>query len=318
VTEEEKTEEVKEEKPEEVKAHISMVRAILADVNIGRDMALKVKVSCPSACDLRGKTVKIIDQDGVVKEIELVTFDGTANETDEFIEKVPIKPGEYMWTAVFPAQEKEGILHEESSAPFSFIVKPHKTSMSVWGAPSPIALNTKFKLKVGVQCFANCTLTGKKIEIYDHEGAKVATRRLGGVPWSGTPALYWAEVELEAPGIEGSYTWEAKFPEPDMGLPHAEAACPFTFRTARPPEHVVTVEVIDKDTEAPIKGAHVILHPYSAYTDEDGAAKVEVPGGEYQLHVWKFDYDKFKTKINVTSDISVKAELLLTPQDEEY
>ena len=88
---------------EQVKAHetsVSLVKAALAELDAGADIALKVKVACTSACDLQGRKVKIIDQDAVAaKEIELVTFDGAANETDEFVVKAPNKPGGYLWTA---------------------------------------------------------------------------------------------------------------------------------------------------------------------------------------------------------------------------
>jgi hypothetical protein len=117
----------------EVQAHetsASMVKAALAGVYAGSDIALKVKVSCPSNCNLQGGKVRIAaDAAAVVKEIELVSFDGAANETAEFVVKAPTKPGEYTWTAVFAAQEKAGILHEESAAPFSFVVKPHTTTL---------------------------------------------------------------------------------------------------------------------------------------------------------------------------------------------
>lgn len=300
-----------------VQAHetsTSMVKAASAELYAGTDIALKVRVSCPSACDLRGKIVKIIDQDAVVQEIFLTEFYGTVNETDRLIVKAPTKPGEYTWTALFPAQEKEGVLHQESSAPFSFIVKPHHaTSMAVWDVSSPIVFNAKFKLKVGVKCSAECRLTGKKVEIYDHEGAKVATGTLGDVPWSATGALYWAEVELEAPTVEGCYTWEAKFPEPELELPHEGASYTFVFGTARQPEHVVTVEVLDKDTNTPIKHADVLLHPYRDYTDERGMARLMVPKGEYELYVSKNKYEIFQTTVKAASDVAVKAELLVAP-----
>jgi hypothetical protein len=304
----------------EVEAHetsTSMVKSAPAEVYDGTDMMLKVKVCCPSACWLREKIVKIITQDAVlIKEIKLdtlYTMGGTTNETVEFAVKAPTKPGEYTWTAVFPAQEKEGVLHEESSTPFSFIVKPQGTSMAVWDIPSSIVFNAKFKLKVGVRCSADCKVTDKVIEIYDHEGAKVATGTLGDVPWPGTDTLYWTEVELEAPAVEGYYTWEAKFPEPELELPRQEASHAFGFRTGKPPEHLVTVEVIDKDTQTPIKNADVILHPYRAYTDEDGVAEVEVPKAEYKLYVSKDKYKTFQTIVKVASDVTVKAELLVAP-----
>ena len=77
---------------EEVKGHetsTSVVEASIAKFDAGADMALKVKVSCSSACDLRGNIVIIMAQDAAVTQIELVSFDGTVNETDDFVVKTP-------------------------------------------------------------------------------------------------------------------------------------------------------------------------------------------------------------------------------------
>ena len=302
---------------EEVQAHemsTSMVKAALAEVDAGTDIALNVRVSCSSNCDLQGGKVRIADEDGaVVKEIELTEFSGTGNETDEFVVKAPIEPGGYTWIAVFPAEEKEGVIHEESSVPFSFTVKPHSTSIAVWDVPSHIASNDRFKIKVGVKCSAECRLMDKKIGIYGQKGKKVATGALGGVPWPGTSALYWAEVHLEAPGIEGYYRWTVKLPKPDLELPHDEASYHFGFTSVRPPEHVVTVEVIDKDTKTPIKNVLVLVHPYRGHTDERGMARLLVPKGEYDVYVWEREYTTFETAVKVAGDVAVKAELLFAP-----
>lgn len=303
-----------------VQAHetsASMVKTALAELYAGAEIALKVKVSCSLKCNLQGGKIRIADDEGaVVKEIALVSFDKAANETDEFVVKAPTKPGEYTWTAAFAAQEKEGISHKESSMPFSFVVKPHTTSMAVWDVPSPIISNSNFKLKVGVQCLAECNLAGKEFSIYDHAGAKVATGTLGDVRWSDTGALYWAEVEIEAPSTEGYYTWEAKFPKQDLELPHEGASYAFAFRTARRPEHVVTVEVLDKDTSAPINHADVILHPYRGYTDERGIVSLMVPKGQYELYVSALDKKTYQTTVKVTSDVTRKAELLVAPVED--
>jgi hypothetical protein len=303
---------------EKVQAHetnMHMIQSVPTKVAAGTDIGLKIGLSCLHACDLRGSIVRIVAQNAVVvKEIELATFNETVNETGEFVVQAPIEPGEYTWTAVFPAQEKEAILHEESSAPFSFIVKPHATSIAVWDVSSPIAFGDKFKIKVGVKCSAGCKLTDRGIEIYDHEGQKAATATLGDVPWPETSALHWAEVELDAPGVEGYYAWTAKFPKPDLELSHKEALHTFGFRTGKPAEHVVTVEVIDKDTKTPIKSARVFLHPYRGYTDERGVAKLEVSKGEYKLYVSKDDeYVTFQTTVEITDDATIKAELLFFP-----
>jgi hypothetical protein len=305
---------------EEVDAHettTSVVQGPSSEVEGSADMALKVRVSCSSACDLWGRLVRIVaHDDALAAETALVSFDGTANETDEFVVSAPFEPGEYTWTAMFPSQEKQGVPHQESSAPFSFIVTSHSTSVEVWDVPSPIALGDEFKIKVGVKCSSDCVLAGEKIEVYDHEGAEVATGTLGDDPWPDTTALYWAEVELEAPGTEGRHKWTAKFPQLDPESPHGEASCPFTFVTARHPEHVVTVEVVDKDTKSPTANAHVRLRPrvyrgsaYVTHTGEDGVARLNVPRGVYQLYVWGEEYERMVPTIKVESDLTVEAEL---------
>jgi len=312
---------------EEVEAHETstyMVKPSPPEVNAGADIALKVEVSCPECCDLRGGIVRIVDQDGALaKEVELGEFDGTVNQTDEFVVKASTEPGEYTWTAVFPAQEKEDVLHGESSGPFSFAVKPHSTSIAVWDVPSPIALNDRFKIKVGVKCSAECNLVDKKIGIYGQKGRKVATGALGGVPWPGTSALYWAEVELEAPGVEGRYRWRVRFLKPDLELPHAEAAYHFGFTTASPPEHVVTVEVIDRDTKAPIENASVLLrslsyrgHAYRSHTDDGGVARISVPKGDYQLHASGEGKESSRSTVNVASDTAVEAEVFAVKREQ--
>ena len=307
---------------EEIESHETstyMVEAAPSEVDARADIALKVEVSCPEARDLGGSMVRIVVQDGTrAKEVELSEFDGTVNHTDEFAVEAPIKPGEYTWIAVFPAQEKEGVLHKESSTPFSFTVKPHSTSIAVWGVPSPIALGDEFTIKVGVKCSAECKLTDKEIAVYGQKGKKVATGALGGVPWPGTSALYWAEMELEAPGVEGYHKWTVKFRKPDLELPHQDASYHFGFVTARQPEHVVTIEVISKATKTPIKNASVLLRPhiyrgyaYSSRTDSGGVAKLEVPKGKYKLDASKSDeYETFQTTVEITDDATVKAELV--------
>jgi len=309
---------------EEVEVHETstyMVKPSPPEVDAGADIPLKVEVSCPQGCDLRGSIVSIVVQDGAVaKQVELSEFDGRVNETDEFVVKAAIELGEYTWSAAFLAQDKEGILHEESSTPFSFTVKPHSTSIAVWDVPSPIALNDKFKIKVGVKCSSACKLTDKEIRIYGRKGKKVATVALGGVPWPATSALYWAEVKLEAPGTQGYHRWRVKFRKPDLELPHEEASYHFGFTTARPPEHVVTVEVTDKRTRASIKGARVALHSsgalYRNRTDDGGVARLSVPKGDYTLYASKArEYETFQTTVEITDDVTIKAELLVEDKE---
>jgi hypothetical protein len=297
-----------------------MVQSSPPEVDAGTDMPLRVRVSCVSSCDLRGRTVRIIAEDGVVTgEATLTGFEEGMNETDDFWVKGPIGLGECTWSILFPGQEVGGVLHEESSTPLVFTVKPHATSMAIWDVPSPVARNHKFKIKVGVKCSTGCKLAGSEIRIYGEKGKKVATETLGDVPWPGTSALYWAEVELDAPKVSGLYKWRGRFLKPDLRLPHEGASCQFTFASARPPEHVVTVEVVAEDTKAAIRGAHVLLrepgrYAYRGYTDEDGVARLEVPKGEYTLYASKDGaYETFETILGVSEDATIGVELPFVP-----
>ncbi len=147
----------------------------------------------------------------------------------------------------------------------------------------------------------------------------MATATLADAPWVGTSALYWAEAELVAPCTPGFHTWEAKLAGPDLEPEHKEASCTFAFATVKPPEHVVTVKAIDRNTKAPNQNAHVTLHtpggyPYRACTDESGVARVSVPKGEYGLYVLMNDYRDFETVVEVTEDVAISAEMTYWPQ----
>jgi hypothetical protein len=78
----------------------------------------------------------------------------------------------------------------------------------------------------------------------------------------------------------------------------------------------VTVEAFDGDTQTPIKGAQVLLHPYRALTDERGVAKVKVAKGRYTLFVSGFNYIGHERIIDVTSDVTTRAELAVEPEEE--
>ena len=305
----------------EVQSHqtkMEMAQPAPPEVYAGTHMLLRVKVSCASGCDLRGKRVRIKGADSSVAiDVALDSFQEQVNETDEFKIKAPLEPGRYTYIAVFPPQQEEGVLHEESSAPFSFTVKQHVTSIAVWDVPSPVALNASFRIKAGVKCSAGCKLTGTQIDVYDENGEKVASAALGEIPVQQTSALYWAEVELRAPDAERRYTWAVRFPEPDLDLPHDQASHTFGFTTARPPEHVVTVEVIDKDTQTPRKNARVTLQAsgaaYRKLTDDTGVARIDVPKGKYILYVMVPTYQDFQTTVDVASDAVIKAQLSAAP-----
>lgn len=204
--------------------------------------------------------------------------------------------------------------HETSTG----TLDPHAISMAVWDVPSPLVVNTAFKLKVGVKCGVGCNLAGEEVEIYDHEENRAATAILGGVPYSDSLDLYWAEVELTSPTTEGTYTWEAKLVNPSLELPHKEASHKFGFSAAKQPKNALTIQVVDEKTQAPVTHAHVMLRPYSAYTDEQGCAALEVADGEYKLYITKDAYETFLAIVPVVADTTLQAELEPAVFKEDY
>jgi hypothetical protein len=286
-------------------------------VDAGAAMTLMAKVSCSPACDLRGHALSIKDQAGTeIASLELTTFDGTTNQTREFSAQAPVAAGQHRWSAVCPAFVKAGVSYPEASSAISFTVTPHTTNVVVWDIPPTIVVGEKFRMKVGIKCSAECRLAYTQFAIYDHEGAHLATGTLSGEVWPGTTALYFAEVEVEAPATEGLYTWSVKGPQSDGEIAHAEAAVSFGVRVVSHPEYVVRVETIDMVNQTPLSGARVVMHPYKAVTDERGIAEVRVAKGAYKLFVSQTRYVTFGLPVDVTADMTARAELYLEPVQE--
>ena len=281
-----------------------------SEVDAGADTTLQGKVSCSPPGDLRGKTLLIKDQDGAsVKSIELTEFDGEVNETSEFVVKAPLRPG--TWVVVCPEDAAGGVSHEETSAPFSFTVRPHSTRVVVWDAPSAIECGKKFSIKFGVKCSSECRPDGWVLEVRDHDSKKLARSTLSDDAWPDTAALYYREVELTAPDAEGLYQWEARAPGAGPDIPHTECVATFSVRVVPTPECVLTVEAIDVENRTPVKGAKVVVHPYRAFTNERGLAAVSVPKGEYRVFVSGKNYFPFRSDCEVTTDTTIRAELAL-------
>jgi hypothetical protein len=254
--------------------------------------------------------------DTVAREIEITEYDGTDNETAETALIAPAELGEYRWSVLFPAQVQNGILHEEDSEPFWFTVRPHMTSMAVWDVPTPVVLGASLDIKIGAKCDAQCSMEGQKFAVYDHEDVKVASGTLGGDPWPRATALYWTELQLQAPKAEGLYRWTVKLEEPDLPLAHQVTSYSFVFRTVKQPERVVTVKVLDTETREPVEEAVVLLHPYRAKTDVNGLARIEVAQGEYELNVTKGNYGLFQLNLTVDRDVRITADVLVVPPEE--
>jgi len=287
-----------------------------SEVDAGAELTVTVRASCPHGCDLTGQSVSIRDRDDTeLACAELTTLEDGAFGTALTL-RAPLEVGEHVLRAVLAAQEKDGLRHAESATAFSFTAMPHAANVNVWGLPSTISAGERFSFKVGIRCSAGCKLAGRALSITDHDGAQVAAAKLCDDVWPGTSALYFAEVEAQAPRTPGDFTWQVTTPASKQSVPHAAGSNGFAVRVVAPPDHEVTVEAFDGDTQAPIKGAHVLLHPYRALTDERGVAKVKVAKGRYTLFVSGFNYIGHERIIDVTSDVTARAELAVEREED--
>jgi hypothetical protein len=208
-----------------------------------------------------------------------------------------------------------------------FTVKPHTTILAVWDIPSAVLAGERFKVKVGIKCSSECELKNRNFGICNHEGAEVGTVTLSGDRWPGT-ALHFAEFELEAPAVakrkcdsaqpqeEDLYTWSIRYAGLSVGIPHDEGSASFGIRVVGHPECLVTVETIDRETQMPLSGAGVVMHPYRAIADTHGVAELRVAKGEYQLFVSQTNYLTFALPVEVTANMTTRAELDLEPVPE--
>ncbi len=286
------------------------------EVPVGTDLVFKVRVSCPAGCDLRGLPIEIIAPDGIVLTRELATCDAGSNATGDLTLKAPQKVGRYAWRVVFPPHELGGVRHAESARSICVTTKPHGTSLAAWAIPSPVVTGSRFEIKVGAKSSGGCQMNGAAIEVCDETDAVVARGRLQETPWPGTSGLYWTPVELVAPVTEGLCSWSVGLAAAQLELPHEAARSRFDVAVVKPPEHSLTVKVIEKDTAYPIENAQVRLGAYRATTDRAGLAQLRMPKGHYELDVWKVGYEAPSRSMEISTDASVEIEVLPVAEED--
>ncbi len=201
-------------------------------------------------------------------------------------------------------------------------VEPHAVHLTVWDVPSTVEPGERFALAVGARCSGGCGLGGRELSIFDQAGALAGTAKLGDEIWPGTEALYFARCEARAPLEAGSHPWEAKIAGWDAEVPHTPGSFPLVIRAVTAPDCEVTVRAVDRETQTPIKGARVVMHPYRALTDVNGIARVRVAKGQYDILVSGSHYLPACTSVEVTADMTTSAELDAdqpwAPSDEDF
>ena len=215
-----------------------------------------------------------------------------------------------------PPHDSGDVVHEPASLAISFVTRPLGTSLAIWDVPSPVVIGTRFSLKVGAKSEGSSVLTGATVEVLDEAGALVGRGQLGEVPWVGTGALYWTDVELTAPLIEGMRSWSVRLLAIESGLPHAESMASFSAPSVKPPDCRLKITFTDKDTDMPIKGADVRLGPFHAITDALGRAELAIPGGCYDVNVWHCDYEVLPVNVQIDDDVTLQLRGIPVPEED--
>ena len=297
---------------------IELCEPVPSELPVGSEFVLQVNLTCPQGCDLGGLPLMVNGPDGQVTTIEPRSEQERAPEEAvlrDITLKAPMQVGPHVWSIRFPAHESGGVRHADCALPVAVCAKPHATSLAVWGIPSPAVMGERFSVKVGAKSAAGCELSGRKIQLCDQGGRVLAQGELQETPWPGTSALYWAQLEVPAPDQEGMFWCTVNFAAADIETPHDASSSKFSVAIVRPPEHRLTIEVLEKDTKTPIEDAQIRLGAYGAATDPSGRAEVALPNGSYELTVWKVGYDTPGLTVDIHEDVSVQVEAVIVPPE---
>lgn len=202
----------------------------------------------------------------------------------------------------------------------------HQRELVVWDVPAGIACGESFTIQVGSKCLSACQPANWRIAVRDQEQTLVATSLIGNSPWPGTAGLFYAQIGLRAPQRIGIFDWEVTaLPVAAIGADAESGVAPgasavtaahpvvraaLRIRTEPAAECRLTVIAVDRDSQAPVPGARVVVHPYCARTDEQGIAELRLPGGPFRLFVSGPDRFPFRRDGELSGDLSIRAELL--------
>jgi hypothetical protein len=296
--------------------HATAVEAsVPAEVAVGADFVLPVRVSCPAGCDLSGIAVEVTAPDGAAAIFAPAPGSADIAAARDIALKAPLRVGDHVWRLACAAHQTGGALHEASTVPVTVRTRPHETSLAVWAIPSPVVAGQSFAVKVGAKSTTGSDLKGMRIAVCDEAGVVLAAGALGDTPWPGTSALYWTELDLVAPAEAGIFTWSVKFDAAELALPHHGSSSRFSIAIVSAPEHRLTVKVVEQDTATPIENAQVRLGAYRAATGASGIAELMMPKGSFDLNVWKSGYEAPTTSIAIEADVTVEITVAAVPEE---
>ena len=290
----------------------------LADA--GQEFSLAARFTCLPACDLEGETVELVDEKGMVAgRAALGAFDEeTGANAVTITGRAPANVAEYSWSLKLDAYQDDDVQYDEVTTPVPIEVRAHETAILVWDVPNAVVAGRPFTITIGIKCSSGCSQANREIAILDHAG-EVLTRVKAADLWPKSEALYYARTTLPAPSLPGQVLeWHAQCATTELdqaegGLPHGAGKATFKLRCVKQAEARLRVEAWDAKEGTPLPGTRIVLHPYSAQTDENGVAEVEVAPGHYRLFASRPKYTTLGTSLEVAGDISTRVELQRAP-----
>jgi hypothetical protein len=232
--------------------------------------------------------------------------------------RAPGETGEHHLTISVTCEDRAGGNTAEGALPFALTTVPHETSIAVWDVPSPIVRGAAFEIKAGAKCSVSCALAGTVIEIRDETGTLIGSGVLGGATMSETSALHVTTIALNAPGTCALHSWVATCAPCTLPLPHRGTTSRFSFVTVAEPEHAVSLTIVNRETRAPIEGAHVSLGVHRGVTDRMGTARLFVPKGAFPVIVTSAGYGAPERTINVAKDMRLQIAAEKLPEADPF
>lgn len=283
----------------------TVVELVPTVLDAGAETTIRVILTGAQAQGLAGRTLDIVDGAGVVSDRLLLRSDPAGGAVGTCRLRAPDEPGRTVWTAHLP---QDG---SDASAAFqlAFEVRAHDLTLTVWDVPLAVERGARFRVQAGLRCSAGCDLSAQAITIGREGGADAVTTRTGHTPKAGTDAVYWTEIELDAPPDDGKAVWECAATAIGLAHPHAEAVAQIAVNVVPPAKHRIRVSVVDAETSAPIARAKVVAHPFRTFTDAEGRAELRLPPGRRRLFVSGPDHIPYQVEGDVTEDIEIIAAL---------
>lgn len=282
-------------------------------VDAGAPLVLRA-VWPESAGELPGRQVVFRDAGGsVIAEAALEAKEDGSLAASCATFAAPAQAGVISFTAEVAGSADEGPAAEPLST--TVTVTAHAAYAMSWGVQPAVTPGGQVAFMVGLKCSCGCDLTGRAFTVTDGTGAEVARGVLGAEIWPGTTAVRHAAVTAQAPDAVGRHEWTVTFEGTEGEVPHDGGTTRFRVNVVAEPEHELVVEVVDKDTGAPLAGAHVVLHPYRTVTDAVGRARLSIAGGNYRLSVSGGGrYLSYTTTIEAKGNDERRIELAMEPE----